>query len=134
MQRTLTSFLVATLSLIASHAHAASFDVNPIVIELSAKTGTATIAVKNRSTEPARFHLTASAWSQREDGEMSLLPTKELVFFPAILTLQPQESRQIRVGAKVKPGATERAYRIFIQELPGLQKVGEHSEVENMRL
>lgn len=103
-------------------AHASTFDVAPIKLELSDKAASGTLVVTNRSPETLRFHVTAFAWKQRADGEMMLQPTKDIVFFPAMLSLNPKESRQIRVGTKVKPGAMERSYRLFVEELPPLAK------------
>ena len=99
-----------------------AFDVSPLTLSLSGKTATGTIAITNRSKDVLRLHVTAFKWSQRADGEAVLKPTKEVVFFPAMISLNPNQSRQIRVGSKVKPGAVERTYRIFVQELPPLTK------------
>jgi fimbrial chaperone protein len=113
---------VLALALQTVPARAANFDVAPIMLSLSNKTASATLVVTNRSPETLRFHVTAFAWKQRADGEMILEPTKDIVFFPAMLSLKSKESRQIRVGAKVKPGAVERSYRLFVEELPPLAR------------
>jgi len=78
------------------------------------------VVVTNRSQGPVRFHITAFAWDESVDGEMVLKPTNELMFFPALLTLNPNESRNLRVGTNLKPGATEKTYRLFVQQLPAL--------------
>jgi fimbrial chaperone protein len=101
-------------------ARAAEFDVSPIKLTLSAKALSGTLVVSNRGDQPARFHVTAFAWEQGADGEMVLSPTKEIMFFPAMLTLNPQEARNLRVGVNVKPGNVERTFRVFVQELPAL--------------
>ena len=113
---------VLALALPTAPAHAANFDVAPIMLTLSNKAASATLAVTNRSPETLRFHVTAFAWRQRTDGEMILEPTKDIVFFPAMLSLKSKESRQIRVGSKIKPGAVERSYRLFVEELPPLAR------------
>jgi fimbrial chaperone protein len=91
------------------------------------------IAVTNRSPEALRFHITAFRWSQSEGGEMKLEPTKDIVFFPAMLTLNKGESRQLRVGTKLKPGSIERSYRIFVQELPPLARTADERSA-NVRM
>jgi fimbrial chaperone protein len=101
-------------------AHASSFEVAPISLTLSAKVTSGMLVVTNRSPEPLRFHITAFAWDQKPDGEMVLTPTKDLVFFPAMLTLNPQEARNLRIGANIKPAGAEKSYRVFVQELPAL--------------
>lgn len=116
----LASVLVLVLQ--TAPAHAANFDVAPIMLSLSNKAASATLVVTNRSPDTLRFHVTAFAWKQRADGEMMLEPTKDIVFFPAMLSLNSKESRQIRVGSKVKPGSVERSYRLFVEELPPLSR------------
>jgi fimbrial chaperone protein len=55
---------------------------------------------------------------------MVLKPTTDVVFFPALLTLSPNEKRNLRIGVQVRPGAAEKSYRVFVQELPPLVKSG----------
>jgi fimbrial chaperone protein len=117
--------LASPLLLVPRLALASEFDVAPVMVELSEKASSATVVLTNRDKQPLRFHVTAFAWSQREDGEMALEATKDIVFFPAMLVLNPKESRQIRVGTKVKPGSVERSYRLFVEELPPLKKQDE---------
>ena len=102
----------------APAAWAADFTVNPIQIFLSAQTQSAILTVQNTSTEPLRFQLTAFAWAQDSAGQMLLTPTTEVIFFPRLLTLAPNEQRIVRVGTSVKPGPVERTFRIFVEELP----------------
>jgi fimbrial chaperone protein len=99
-------------------ASAATFTVNPTQIFLSGRTTTALLTLKNDSEESLRFQLTAFAWQQTPSGEMELTPTRDVVFFPALLTLAPKEERRIRVGSSVTASTQERTYRIFVEELP----------------
>jgi fimbrial chaperone protein len=125
----LTLVLSGLSAFATSAAHASTFDVSPIMLNLSAKVASGMISVTNQSTEALRFQVTAFAWDQRADGEMVLTPTKDVVFFPAMLTLNPTEARNIRVGVNVAPGAAEKSYRVFVQELPPLVKQGEEGVV-----
>jgi fimbrial chaperone protein len=102
----------------ASDASAATFTVNPTQIFLSGKTTTALLTLRNDSEEILRFQLTAFAWQQTPSGELTLAPTQDVVFFPALLTLNPKEERRIRVGSTVAVAAQERTYRIYVEELP----------------
>jgi fimbrial chaperone protein len=99
-------------------ASAATFTVNPTQIFLSGRTTTALLTLKNESDEELRFQLSAFAWQQTPGGEITLTPTEDVVFFPALLTLKPQEERRIRVGSTVAPAGQERTYRVFVEELP----------------
>ena len=102
----------------AAPAAAATFTVNPTQIFLSGKTTTALLTLKNESDETLRFQLSAFAWQQTPAGEITLTPTEDVVFFPALLTLGPREERRIRVGSTIAPAAQERTYRVFVEELP----------------
>jgi fimbrial chaperone protein len=99
-------------------AWAATFIVNPVQVRLSAAAKSGVLTTKNASPDPIRFQLNLFAWGQSPQGEMQLTPTRDLVFFPVLFTLAPGEERIIRVGATVPPGAVEKTYRIFIEELP----------------
>ncbi|MGD8861613.1 MAG: fimbria/pilus periplasmic chaperone [Myxococcales bacterium] len=117
----------ALCMLVAPAAHAGKFDISPVSLTLSGKSASSTLVITNRSPEELRFHVTAYSWRQRPDGEMILEPTKDIVFFPAMMTVKPNGSRQIRVGAKVRATDTERTYRIFVQELPPLARSTEEA-------
>jgi fimbrial chaperone protein len=105
----------------AAAARAASFSVNPTQIFLSGTVKSALLTLKNESNEPIRFQVSMMAWGQDPSGKMLLEPTEDVVFFPTLLTLGPREERKIRVGTTVAPGAVEKCYRIFVEELPPLE-------------
>jgi fimbrial chaperone protein len=108
---------------LASGASAASFNVSPTQVYLNGRTSSALLTLRNDSTEPLRFQLSVFAWDQSPTGEMTLTPTTDIVFFPALVTLAPNEQRKVRVGRVVEAGAVERTYRIFVEELPPLESV-----------
>ncbi len=120
--------IVASLAGVTS-ASAATFSVNPTQIYLSGRTTSALLTLRNDSTEHLRFQLSAFAWNQSPTGEVLLEATKDVVFFPALLTLKPGEERRIRVGSTVSAGATEKTYRIFVEELPPTGDTAEGSAV-----
>ena len=114
-----SSLLTAIAALlVGASASAATFSVNPTQIYLSGRTTSALLTLRNDSTETLRFQLSAFAWNQSATGEILLEPTQDVVFFPALLTLKQGEERRIRVGSTVSPGAIEKTYRIFVEELP----------------
>jgi len=104
-------------------ASASTFNVSPTQVFLSGKASSALLTLRNDSEEPLRFQLSVFAWDQSPSGEMTLAPTQDVVFFPALLTLAPKEERKIRVGRMVAPANVERTYRIFVEELPSLEAV-----------
>jgi fimbrial chaperone protein len=119
--------LVALLSLClglalcqAIPAWASNFTVHPIRVIFSPSTRSALLTLHNQNTDALRFQLNGFAWDQSPNGEMQLAPTEDLVFFPTLLTLAPGESRNIRVGPVTPFAATEKTYRIFVEELPPL--------------
>jgi fimbrial chaperone protein len=102
-------------------AAAASFTVNPTRVFLSGKTRSALITLKNETEKPLRFQLSVVEWAQAPDGQMVLTPTRDVVFFPALLTLGAGEERKVRVGSEVTAGAIEKSYRLFVEELPPVE-------------
>lgn len=121
-QRLRASGLAAATLLVAlacaAPARAATFSVNPTQIFLASRSASALLSLRNDSTQTLRFELSVFTWSQSASGEMALEPTKDVVFFPSLLTLKPGEERKVRVGAVAKPAAREKTYRIFVKELP----------------
>jgi fimbrial chaperone protein len=112
--------LTCAFSFAAPKAQASAFDIAPITLVLSAKMPSGMLVVTNRGDEALRFQVSAFAWDQKPTGEMVLNPTKDIVFFPAMLTLKPGEARNLRVGMNNAPGTSEKSYRVFVQELPPL--------------
>jgi fimbrial chaperone protein len=105
----------------AAAARAASFSVNPTQVFLSSSVKSALVSIKNETDQPVRFQMTVMAWDQDPSGQMQLTATQDVVFFPALLTLKSHEERKVRVGVTVAPGAVEKTYRLFVEELPPLE-------------
>jgi fimbrial chaperone protein len=105
----------------ATEARASTFEVNPIRMTLSASSTSGLLTVRNISNEALRFQVNAYAWSQKQTGEIQLAATQDIVFFPAMLALKPGESRNIRVGTAAPFDATEKTYRVFVEEMPPIE-------------
>lgn len=108
----------------AAGAWASTFTVNPVQLVLSGRARSALLTLKNTSAEPLRFQLGVVAWDQSPQGELVLTPTRDIAFFPRLLSLAPGEERRVRVGALVPPGTTEKTYRLFVEELPPRETPG----------
>lgn len=102
----------------AAPAGAAAFSVDPTLIRLSTRSSSRLLLVRNESDQAVRLQLSAFAWAQSVDGEMQLQPTEDLIFFPALLTLEPGQERRVRVGTTAIFGTVEKSYRLFLEELP----------------
>src|SRR5206468_4339846 len=103
---------------LAARASATSFTVTPIQVVLATSTSSTLLTVANQSADTLRLEVSAFAWDQAPDGEMQLTATEDVLFFPSLLTLGPGERRNVRVGAATAAAASEKTYRIFVEELP----------------
>lgn len=119
--RVLVSACFGLVLLQGNRAWAATFEVSPVRMSLSQAAPNGLLAVHNQSAEPLRFQVTAFTWAQGTDGEMILAPTEELVVFPTVFSLKAGETRNLRVGGAAPAGASEKTFRIFVEELPPLQ-------------
>jgi fimbrial chaperone protein len=108
----------------AFKAIAATFTVEPTQITISGRTNSVLLTLRNESTEALRFELSAFKWAQAPTGEMQLEATEDVVFFPSLLTVGPGESRRVRIGSATKAEVHEKTYRLFVEELPPLNRQG----------
>lgn len=107
------------LTMQAGVALGSAFTVTPVRILLGPGANSALLTVRNDSTEPLRFQVSLKAWNQSPAGAMELSDTSDLVFFPTLMDLKAGEEKKVRIGSAFKGSVmTERAYRIFFEELP----------------
>lgn len=111
-----TAALACALSLPA--AEAADFSVSPIRAELKGGSLSETITVTNDSANRLRVTAKLMLWTQDEQGKDVYTDSSDLVYFPRQLEIEPGGKRLVRVGAKSSADGTERAYRLFIEEVP----------------
>lgn len=119
--RALIAVFAGLVLLQAGNATAATFSVTPTRVDLSGSNANTLLTLRNESEQPVRFQITTFAWMQSESGEIQLSPTDEILFFPALVTLGPKESKKVRIAATAKPSGSEKTYRIFFEELPPLE-------------
>jgi fimbrial chaperone protein len=125
IRRFATVALMAAVQMHARGANASTFSVNPVQIHLSPKAPSTLLTLRNDSNHELRFQLSAFAWDQTPTHPMQLLPTGDVVFYPPLVTLAPNEERKIRIGTSTAFGALEKAYRLFVEELPRLERPGD---------
>ena len=102
-----------------------TFKVTPVTILLSRRAPTALLTLKNESDRLLRFQASVFHWDQTREGKMELSPTRDVLFFPPVFSVEPGATRKVRVGAAAEFGSLEKAYRIFIEELPELDPTGD---------
>jgi len=102
----------------AEVASASTFHVTPVQVSLTSASPSMLLSLGNESDQELRFQISAFAWDMDDQGQMQLTPTRDIVFFPMLLTLAPGMERKVRVGSATSVGAAEKTYRIFVEELP----------------
>jgi fimbrial chaperone protein len=99
-------------------AAASEFSVTPIRADLKAGAMSETITVTNDATARLRVAVKLSEWTQDASGKDVYTDSGDLVYFPRQMDVEPGAKRLVRVGAKAPAAAVERAYRLFIEEIP----------------
>lgn len=118
---TLTRQALACLACLVAGAQprAGEFVVSPIRLELGAAVRSGVILVRNDGTERLNFQIEGSEWTQDAEGKDQYKDTRELIFFPKLMSVEPGEDGVVRVGARNLVLPSEKTYRVFIEELPG---------------
>lgn len=112
------SLLLAATGLAHLPAQAGAFSVSPMRLDLGGALRSAALTVRNEDTAPMSFQVRAMAWSQDEAGLDTYDESSDLVHFPRMLVLAPGQEGVIRVGLRQPLAMVERAYRLFVEELP----------------
>lgn len=99
-------------------AHAGSFSVAPIRADLKSGVLSETITVTNEAKTRLRVLVKLVAWTQDAQGKDVYTDSSDLVYFPRQMDIEPGAKRLVRVGAKAPGQGVERAYRLFIEEVP----------------
>jgi len=111
-------FLFVVLLFAPLSAMAGGFKVLPTVITLTEERPVSTLEVTSGSQRTVNFEVEAEAWMQSAEGKDVVAPAEGLKFFPKIFALGPGETKQVRVGYRGEPVEVERAYRLYVRELP----------------
>lgn len=114
---------LAFLLFAAGAARAGSFQVGPVSATLSADHPVAALTVRNTGGSPAVIQLEAMAWTQA-DGVDKYAPATDILATPPIFTIPAGGSQVIRVGSRAPATQGERAYRLFLREIPPPPKPG----------
>lgn len=114
----LAAALCAAALALPALARAGQLEVSPVLVELDGARRSAILDIKNTAPETARYQVRAYAWAQDDKGAMQLSDSKDVVVFPPLVELGPGERRKLRIGVSAAPAASEKSYRVFVEELP----------------
>ncbi len=103
-------------------AYGADFSITPVRVTLNATHKSETLTVKNNSDQAVSLQLATFAWEQDENAKDRFSPSEEIVAFPKLMKLEPGASRIVRIGAKVAGADREQTYRVYLEELPSVEK------------
>ena len=118
--RLMVRFVGITVLLASAVAHAGNWGVAPIKLEFDRATRTGLITVNNEDTKPVNFQIKLYRWFQDAQGQDQYEESNDLVYFPQIMSIEPDQKKLIRVGIKRPAETVEQTYRLFIEELPPL--------------
>lgn len=99
-------------------AWAQSFSVQPTKVSFDRNTKAQRLIVRNKSSGDLSLQAGVYKWSQDKDGKDIYEDTSDIVIFPRIFTVRKGEQRLVRLGTTPGPAPRERAYRVFVEELP----------------
>jgi fimbrial chaperone protein len=119
------ALLLFLLAVLTSGAYPASLKFVPMSIVLDSEPRRAALTIINSGEEKVTLQLQLMKWSQDGRGQDVYEPSKDLVFYPQIVSIAAGKEGTVRVGfdqAVLFP--VEKAYRLFVQELP-VRKPGE---------
>jgi fimbrial chaperone protein len=116
--RLLAAAAGAFTALIAAPLQASEYTVSPMRMELDADTRTTVVTLTNTGSDRIDFQLKATSWTQDGQGKDVYSDTSDVIFFPKIFALEPNETRVVRVGVKNAPPPVEQTYRLFIEKIP----------------
>jgi len=100
-------------------AHAGSFSVTPLRVELSPQARTGALTIRNQQDTPVVVQAEGVLWEQAS-GEDRLSPTRDVLISPAVFTLPASGSQLVRVALR-RPADAQRelSYRLILTEVPG---------------
>jgi fimbrial chaperone protein len=111
--------LLLSALLVPGIGGAGEWRVAPIRVDLGRDAKSGAVTVFNESDDRLQLQMKASEWTQDAEGKDRYEETDEILFFPRIMIFDRKEERILRVGIKAPPGAKEKAYRLFLEEIPG---------------
>lgn len=118
--------LLATVKLLAAPAAALAgggLSVSPVNIEFDGRGMARALDVSNPGNAATDVQVRLYAWTA-VDGEDQLTPSTDLGFSPPMFRLTPGGHQVVRFVLTAPPADTERAYRVFVDQVPGNPEPG----------
>jgi fimbrial chaperone protein len=116
----LATIFLAVFVFFISAVAAETFDLKPTRIVFKGKAKSEVLTIKNTGHRDLALRLTVRQWSQNEQGEDVYWETADLVIPSKILTLKKNQEQSLKVGVDTEEGSVEKAYRIYVEEVPSL--------------
>ena len=93
-------------------------NINPTRLEIGAGALSAAVTLINTSDAEELFQIQQFAWAQ-QDNKDKLTPTEDLVIAPPVVTIQPGETRVVRIALRGDaPSSREATYRVIVAQVP----------------
>ena len=126
MMKRVSALLAVAAALLTGigSSRAASLEVGPIRVQMYGAERTTTITLRNSGTDPMSVQVRAVDWTQDSSGDV-YAPSSTLVASPPLAQIAPGESQVVRlVIENLAEVATERTYRLILDEIPGERSGG----------
>jgi fimbrial chaperone protein len=127
--RRLLVLFVLFLLLLPLAAWAGDWRVSPIRLDLGRDAKSGVVTVINESDDRLQVQMTAMEWTQDAEGKDQYAVSDDILFFPRLMIFDKKEEKILRAGIRVPATAKEKAYRLFIEEIPGPRKPQEGTAV-----
>lgn len=111
------------MTVFISQPFAADFQVQPTTMDLGGSVKSGAFSVINNGKDKIDFQVSVKEWKQDEKGKDVYEDTKEIVFFPKVMSVEANSQRAVRIGLKAPPSPKEKTYRLFVEEIPTPKKM-----------
>jgi fimbrial chaperone protein len=99
-------------------ASAGEWRVTPIRLELGRDAKSGAVTVIHESDERLQLQMKVFEWTQDPEGKDRYEETEEILFFPRIMIFDRKGEKILRAGIKNPAVGKEKAYRLFLEEIP----------------
>lgn len=109
---------LGALLALPSHVQSASLQASPILVEITDKSPSAVVTIRNTGDKPIQVQTRVMQWSQVR-GQETLDEAEAVIASPPMTTLNPGVNYAVRI-VRTARGAVRReeAYRVLVDQLP----------------